>query len=181
VPRTHGRANRLLGRDVIADDVELDPVEESVVVDRARVCGAATEALEVGFTRSREVVVRDRRRTLESVTADVRIALTRKPPGADRRPEISCSLGSQELKGRVEEWQSLLAHVHRRDEIEGGIRASFDRAAPLEELMRLVAAEQACCQFFDFAITVDTRGVALEVRAPVDAAPVVHGLFGAPS
>ena len=35
--------------------------------------------------------------------------------------------------------------------------------------MRLVAAEQDCCQFLRFAITVDTRGVGLEVRGPADA------------
>ena len=46
------------------------------------------------------------------------------------------------------------------------------------ELMRLVAAEQDCCQFFQFAITIDTRGVALEVRAPADAIPVVTSMFG---
>ena len=48
----------------------------------------------------------------------------------------------------------------------------------LGELMRLAAAEQDCCQFFTFAIIVDTRGVALEVRAPDDALPVLQSLFG---
>ena len=51
----------------------------------------------------------------------------------------------------------------------------------IAELMRLVAAEQDCCQFFRFAITVDTRGVALEVRAPEDALPIVESMFGVPS
>jgi len=49
----------------------------------------------------------------------------------------------------------------------------------LDELMRLAAAEQDCCQFIDFAITVDARGIALEIRAPADALPIVHSLFGA--
>jgi len=47
--------------------------------------------------------------------------------------------------------------------------------------MRLAAAEQDCCQFFTFAITIDSRGVALEVRAPDDALPVLHTLFGRPA
>ena len=46
--------------------------------------------------------------------------------------------------------------------------------------MRLVAAEQDCCQFFRFAITVDTRGVALEVRPAGDAIEIVESMFGSP-
>ena len=44
-----------------------------------------------------------------------------------------------------------------------------------------VAAEQDCCQFFRFAITVDTRGVALDVRAPADAFEIVESMFGTAS
>lgn len=47
--------------------------------------------------------------------------------------------------------------------------------------MGLSTAEQDCCQFFRFTITVDTRGLALEIRAPADALPIVHSLFGAAS
>ena len=57
----------------------------------------------------------------------------------------------------------------------------FAESVPITELMRLVAAEQDCCQFFRFAITVDTRGVALEVRAPEDALSIVESMFGTPS
>ena len=46
------------------------------------------------------------------------------------------------------------------------------------ELARLAAAEQHCCSFFRFAITVDGRGVALEVAAPSDALDLVSALFG---
>ena len=54
----------------------------------------------------------------------------------------------------------------------------FASSVPHAELIRLVAAEQDCCQFFQFAITVDTRGIALEVRAPEDARPIVESMFG---
>lgn len=94
---------------------------------------------------------------------------------------IACTLNGESLRGRVDDWQALLAYVERRDTIDGGVRARFGPSAPLEELMRLVAAEQDCCQFYLFAITVDTRDVALEVRAPHDALPIVHLLFGDPS
>ncbi len=51
----------------------------------------------------------------------------------------------------------------------------------LPELARLVAAEQRCCAFFAFAITVDARGMALEVRAPEGAGAVIASLFGPPA
>jgi hypothetical protein len=85
------------------------------------------------------------------------------------------------MTGRLAEWRSLLAHVERREWIDGGIRSVFAASVPIDELMRLVAAEQECCQFFRFAITVDTRGVALEVAAPDDALSIVESMFGAPS
>ena len=94
-------------------------------------------------------------------------------------PLIACTLGPESMGGRLDEWRALLAHVTRRESIDGGVRAVFGPTTPLGELMRLTAAEQDCCQFFDFAITVDRRGIALEVRAPIEALPIVHSLFGA--
>ena len=92
---------------------------------------------------------------------------------------MACTLGSDSIKGRVDEWQALLAHVERRESIDGGVRLTFGRSTPLDELMRLTAAEQDCCQFFALAITIDSRGIALEVRAAPDALPIVTALFGA--
>ncbi len=108
------------------------------------------------------------------------ISLSTKPATAGE-PAIACTLSAGSMKGRIADWSSLLAHVERRDPIDGGVRAVFVASVPTDELIRLVAAEQDCCQFFQFAITVDTRGVALEVRAPADAHPIVESMFGAPS
>jgi MerR family copper efflux transcriptional regulator len=99
------------------------------------------------------------------------------PPTDD--PPIACSLGSDSLRGRLGEWQNLLRHAVARHVIDDGLRVEFDGAVPAGELMRLVAAEQDCCQFLRFAITVDTRGIALEVSAPSEARPIVESLFGA--
>ena len=71
--------------------------------------------------------------------------------------------------------------VTGQQQIDGGVRSVFSPSVPIIDLMRLVAAEQDCCQFFRFAITVDTRGVALEVRAPEDALSIVESMFGSPS
>ena len=108
---------------------------------------------------------------------DREISLTSKPAAADE-PVIACTLPAGSMKGRLGEWQSLLGHVARRERIDGGVRCLFAASVPNAELIRLVAAEQDCCQFFQFAITVDTRGVALEVRAPEDARSIVESLFG---
>jgi DNA-binding transcriptional MerR regulator len=107
------------------------------------------------------------------------VPLIVKPTAVDGSSPIACTLGSDSMKGRLDDWHAVLDHVERREPIDGGVRASFDLSTPLDELMRLTAAEQDCCQFFDFAITVDGRGIALEVRAPDDALPIVHSLFGA--
>ena len=95
--------------------------------------------------------------------------------------EIACTLAPQSMQSRLEEWQALLVHVADRESIDGGVRVTFAGSTPLEELMRLTAAEQRCCRFFAFAITVDERGIALEIRSPADALPIVHALFGVPA
>jgi hypothetical protein len=94
-------------------------------------------------------------------------------------PPIVCTLTADALSGRIEEWVDLLEHAVCRRAIDDGVRVEFDGELPAGELMRLVAAEQACCQFLRFAITVDTRGIALEIRAASDARPLVEALFGA--
>jgi DNA-binding transcriptional MerR regulator len=115
------------------------------------------------------------------VAATIRaVSLTAKPTAAGETA-IACTLSAGSMKGRIADWQSLLAHVARREPIDGGVRSVFAPSVQVGELMRLVAAEQDCCQFFRFAITVDTRGVALEVRAPQDALEIVESMFGTPS
>lgn len=81
------------------------------------------------------------------------------------------------MKGRIADWNALFTHVDRRERIDDGVRCLFARSVPTGDLIRLVAAEQDCCQFFWFAITVDTRGVALEVSAPSGAQAIVESMF----
>ena len=109
------------------------------------------------------------------------VTLGTKPEGVAGEMSTACTLGSQAMQSRLDEWQRLLEHVEDREAIEGGLRATLAPATPLTELTRLIAAEQECCQFLAFAITIDSRGVALEVRSPLDALPVLHSLFGRPT
>ena len=92
---------------------------------------------------------------------------------------IACSLEAGEMPERLDGWRSVLGRVAGRTATDdGGLRLTFDPDVDLAAVARLVAAEQGCCAFFAFALTVDQRGVALEVRAPDDAEPVVAALFG---
>ena len=109
------------------------------------------------------------------------VTLGTKPEGVAGEMSTACTLGSQAMQSRLDEWQRLLEHVEDREAIEGGLRATLAPATPLTELTRLIAAEQECCQFLAFAITIDSRGVALEVRSPLDALPVLHSLLGRPT
>ena len=54
------------------------------------------------------------------------------------------------------------------------VRIAFARDVDLAELARLIEAEQECCTFFSFALTVDGRGLALEVGAPEAATEIVR-------
>lgn len=105
-----------------------------------------------------------------------KIALTSRPARTDE-PALACSLSTGSIQRRMEEWRSVLGHAVLREPTPDGLRAVFAASAPLAELMRLVTAEQDCCPFLRFAITVDTRGVALEVGAPDDAMAIVESLF----
>ena len=83
------------------------------------------------------------------------------------------------VSDRVAEWRATLdLAASRTTAPDGGLRVEFDDSVDLSALARLVLAEQRCCAFFSFTITVDTRGVALEVRAPKAASDVVDSLFG---
>ena len=109
------------------------------------------------------------------------VNLSTKPDPNVGEPAIACTLSAGSMKGRLADWQALLAHVERREPIDEGVRSLFATSVPMSDLIGLVAAEQDCCQFLRFSITVDIRGIALEVRAPHDALPMVESMFGAPT
>lgn len=111
------------------------------------------------------------------------VALVAKP-ASGAEPPIACTLDAADMGTRMADWQDVLVHVHDRTALDdggGGVRLAFGPGAPLDRIATLAAAEQGCCAFFRFALTVDDRGIALEVRAPADAQDVVTALFGTAS
>jgi hypothetical protein len=130
---------------------------------------------------------------LTALTADLQRAaagLTESPTGAcddtcgclsDRGPEeeppVACTLDVTQMGARVQEWEHVLTGVVARSAIDGGVRLRFGPGTDVTELARLAAAEQDCCRFFRFDLSIDTQGVALAVRAPGEATDVVTALF----
>lgn len=99
-------------------------------------------------------------------------------PTAETDTPIACTLGAADMPGRLASWQAALAPVVSREAIPGGVRLVFPQDTAVGALAELASAEQDCCMFFRFAITIDGRGIALEVTAPPDAIDLVHSLFG---
>jgi MerR family transcriptional regulator, copper efflux regulator len=95
---------------------------------------------------------------------------------------IACTLDPSAMRQQLAQWQDVLAFARARHDLgEGGLRIDFAPDVPVAEVARLATEEQRCCRFFSFGLTIDERGVGLEVRAPEEAAEVVAALFGAPA
>ena len=107
------------------------------------------------------------------------VTLGRPPATVPVEVPIACSLESGAMPDRLAEWSRVLAAATRRLAVAGGVRIEFGPDIDLGELGRLVGAEQRCCPFFSFTLTVDAAATALEVRAPELAAGIVADLFGA--
>lgn len=128
----------------------------------------------------------------ETVTVDTRapraVTLSTKPARVADEAPVACSLTSNSMRRRLDEWNTVLgwndglrSHVTSRCAVDGGVRLEFTPGVDVQELARLVTAEQDCCRFFSFNLTVDDRGIGLEARAPDDALAMLHALFGVPA
>lgn len=104
--------------------------------------------------------------------------------GPAAKPEeaaIACTLDAGALPDRLADWRTLLDGVRSRAATtDGALRVEFGDDVRVADVAELVAAEQHCCAFFSFAITVDQDGVGLEVRTPAGADNIVASLFGKP-
>lgn len=94
------------------------------------------------------------------------------------QPAVACSLEAEALPARLDDWHAVLDHATARTAVDGGVRIEFGAELDVAALARLAQAEQRCCAFFAFAITIDARGTALVVTAPDHASGIVAELFG---
>jgi MerR family transcriptional regulator, copper efflux regulator len=95
------------------------------------------------------------------------------------QPTIACTLDPEATIDRLADWRAVLEHARSRSANSNGtLRVELDGAADLGALIRLIAAEQQCCSFFSFALTVDGREVGVEVSSPEGTGEIVTALFG---
>lgn len=93
-------------------------------------------------------------------------------------PLIACSLDGAGQRARLAEWEELLVLAASRGEISDGARYTFPAVDGMEERVRSLAqAEQECCSFFDFGVTVVGDHVEMTVVAPADGQAALRYLF----
>jgi len=89
---------------------------------------------------------------------------------------IACTLPAEQLPDRLADWRDVVGRATRRE----GATLHFDADPELAaRIGALAAAEQTCCAFFTFAITIGADGTTLTVTAPEEAAPLVDALLAA--
>jgi len=158
-------------RDAESQITELDAFSQQLQAAAAQLSGEPVD----GHCGVDCACVTDTATTSSTV---VPIALTSKTTEAP----IACTLDAGAMPERLADWRAILAHALARTTCsDGALRVELDGAVDVGELARIVAAEQQCCAFFSFAITVDHRGVALQVGAPAGAEEIVTSLFGQPA
>ena len=103
----------------------------------------------------------------------------RKPDSASESLPIACTLPPEAMPDRLAEFRRVTRVISDRVSLDRGVRLEFGAdAVDVAELAALVRAEQECCAFWEFAITIDVRGVGLEVRGPDGSADLIDALFG---
>lgn len=91
----------------------------------------------------------------------------------------SCTLDQASAEERLRAWSAVAQAATTRENIEGGVRLGLAADADLGDVARLAAAESICCPMFEFQITVDGRGRAIEMRVLGGDAEIVRQLLGA--
>jgi MerR family copper efflux transcriptional regulator len=92
-----------------------------------------------------------------------------------RGAPVACSLTGAGVTERIKQWRAALDGAVRV-EIPDGLRLTLP-ADRITALAGLAAAEQECCQFFDFRFHLDGPDLHLEVRAPAAGASLLADLF----
>jgi DNA-binding transcriptional MerR regulator len=114
-----------------------------------------------------------------STAGPIGVVLSAKPTRRDE-VAIACTLGVGEMEGRMADWQEALRDATTREPIDGGVRVHLPRTTPIARLASLIEAEQTCCQFFTFTLTIGMDAVTLDVTGPEGAEEIGQALVGAP-
>jgi len=91
-------------------------------------------------------------------------------------PPVACSLQITEMPQRVKDWRSVTAEALAREATATGVRLVFARGVDVGRLATLAAAEQGCCAFLRFDLTLGLDDVTLEITGADDARVVIDAL-----
>jgi len=97
----------------------------------------------------------------------------------DTTPPVACTLTSADLAAQGQRWERLAARaLTERAETADGLRMFF-RPEPgaEEELRALVAAENECCRWADWAVEAGDGQIVLAVRSAGDGVTALHAMF----
>jgi hypothetical protein len=91
---------------------------------------------------------------------------------------MACTLGPNEARSQLGEWQEALHRV-----VDGSERVSPNRLelrllpnADVVSVLSLAQREAACCAFFSFAIEIQADRLVLAVEVPNDAVEILDQL-----
>jgi len=92
---------------------------------------------------------------------------------------VACTLTAAALAAQGDRWQRLAARaLTERTETVRGLRLSFrPQPGAEEELRRLVAAENQCCPWAEWAVTTRAGLIVLDVRSSGDGIAALHSMF----
>ena len=106
------------------------------------------------------------------------VQLTRKPTDPSD-PPIACTLSPADIPQRLADWQEVVRTSEARESTDGGIRLRLPPDTDVAAVAALAAAEQSCCRFFTFKLTIGAT-TTLDITGPSDALPAIEALVGAP-
>ena len=116
------------------------------------------------------------------------VLISRKPSAHDRPSNasrsdlpIACTLALDKVDGRIGQWRALAEGATGTVSVDGGARLIFDRWVDLAPITELLAAEQDCCRFFTFGLTITATEVLVDITGPAAAEPLIAILLGGPT
>lgn len=90
---------------------------------------------------------------------------------------VACSLDSRDLRARIAWFAELDAQQLLRRERHGAVLKLTYRAAAGPRVRELVAKEEACCPFLDFAVAETGESVVLTITVPAEHAASADSLL----
>ena len=92
---------------------------------------------------------------------------------------VACTLTAAGIAAQGDRWQRLAARaLTERTETVRGLRLSFrPQPGAEEELRRLVAAENQCCPWAEWAVTTRAGLIVLDVRSSGEGIAALHSMF----